>query len=105
MPGPKIRIPLSGYERSYSEQERIQIFKKLSWDDEVEILRNYIETLWSKRKVVLVFHSFGTLRAAYYLHKYKDDHRITGIIDLGGAPIRFYPMLGKFIQFCQALDD
>jgi hypothetical protein len=33
-----------------------------------------------------------------YLHIFKEDHKVSGIIDIGGASIRFYPLLGGFIQ-------
>ena len=106
LPGKKVVIPLSGYERVYSEQEHIELFKKLSWDYEVDILRAQIQSLYNdKVQIVLVFHSFGTFRAANYFRKYPDNHRITGIIDLGGAPVRFYPIIRKFVLLCRNLDD
>lgn len=29
---------------------------------------------------------------------YKNDHRISGIIDIGGAPLRFYKVLKEVIM-------
>lgn len=48
------------------------------------------------KPIILVYHSFGTYIAASYCQKFKNE-RIIGIIEVGGAPIRFYPVLTKFI--------
>lgn len=42
--------------------------------------------------MVFVYHSFGTFVAVYYFKNFyeKEKHRIKGIIELGGAPIRVY---------------
>lgn len=40
----------------------------------------------------MMHHSFGSSVLVNYLRTYP-DHKITGIIDTGGAPIRFYPTI------------
>lgn len=39
-----------------------------------------------------MYHSFGTFVFVNYFRTYP-DHKLTGIIDAGGAPLRFYPIL------------
>ena len=45
----------------------------------------------------MVYHSFGTYIFAQYCHMFKND-RIIGIIDIGGAPIRFYPIIKSYLK-------
>ena len=45
----------------------------------------------------MVYHSFGAYIFAQYCQIFKND-RIIGIIDAGGAPIRFYPAIQSFVS-------
>lgn len=56
------------------------------------------------KKIVIIFHSFGTFTFTTYLKLFKHDHRVSGIIDLGGASIRFYPLLLSFVSNSQGVD-
>ena len=47
--------------------------------------------------MVFVYHSFGSYAALVYFHLFHETP-IKGIMDLGGAPIRFYPMIFQYIE-------
>lgn len=44
-----------------------------------------------------MYHSFGTFVLINYL-KYYNSSRVIGLIDLGGAPIRYYPFAKTFTK-------
>jgi predicted alpha/beta hydrolase family esterase len=49
------------------------------------------------KPIIMVYHSFGTYIFANYCRFFSYD-RIVGIIDIGGAPIRFYPVIQTFFS-------
>ena len=67
-------------------------------EKQVEVIRKYVLEHAENKKIVLIYHSFGTYLALVYLEVFKNDHRISGLIDIGGAPIRFYPVLLSVIK-------
>jgi pimeloyl-ACP methyl ester carboxylesterase len=62
------------------------------WDEQANILNETINNCSKTKPLVFVFHSFGTYIASSYFHLFPHD-RIIGLIDIGGAPIRFNPYL------------
>lgn len=56
------------------------------------------------KKIIVVYHSFGSFTVGTYFDIYP-DHRISGIIDVGGAPITFYPFLLQLIPQCLPVSD
>lgn len=54
------------------------------------------------KPIVMVYHSFGTYIFAQYCQMFKND-RIIGIIDVGGAPIRFYPIIKSYVRDTNAI--
>lgn len=59
---------------------------------EGERLHKKIQSCSPNKPIVFIYHSFGTYILASYLELYKPD-RVIGMIDMGGAPIRYYPFL------------
>ena len=49
------------------------------------------------KRLVFVCHSFGCYVFAVYCQMFRTD-RIIGIIDVGGVPIRFYPLIKEQIN-------
>jgi pimeloyl-ACP methyl ester carboxylesterase len=50
-------------------------------------------------KIVFVYHSFGGFIYAVYIHKYPSlQARVAGQIDLGGIPIRAYPLVIRYLK-------
>ena len=67
-------------------------------EKQVQVIRKYVLEHAENKKIVFVYHSFGTYLALAYLEVFKNDHKISGLIDIGGAPIRFYPVLLSVIK-------
>lgn len=47
------------------------------------------------KPIVMLYHSFGSYIAIQYL-KHFPTHRIIGLIDIGGVPIRSYKILNEY---------
>jgi pimeloyl-ACP methyl ester carboxylesterase len=67
-----------------------------------QLLHEAIGRASKDKPIVVVYHSFGTYIFAQYCQIYKND-RIIGIIDAGGAPIRYYPTVKKFVRDTNAV--
>ena len=73
---------------------------------EADRIREVVELATQQnKKIVFVFHSFGTFHFAAYLRKYGKDHRVSGMIDIGGVPITMYPIIIKLISSFIPMDD
>jgi|688.fasta_scaffold1660926_1 predicted alpha/beta hydrolase family esterase len=55
------------------------------------MLHKRINEVSKTKPIIMIYHSFGTYIFAQYCQMFKND-RIIGLIDVGGAPIRFYPV-------------
>lgn len=55
------------------------------------VLHIKINEVSKTKPIIMIYHSFGTYIFAQYCQMFKND-RIIGLIDIGGAPIRFYPI-------------
>lgn len=62
-----------------------------------QLLHEAIGKKGKDKPIVVIYHSFGTYIFAQYCHMFKND-RIIGVIDVGGAPIRFYPILKSYLK-------
>lgn len=67
-----------------------------------QLLHEAIGKASKNKPIVVVYHSFGTYIFAQYCQMFKND-RIIGIIDAGGAPIRFYPVAKTFVRDTKAV--
>ncbi len=56
-----------------------------------------INEVSKSKPIVFVYHSYGTYTLASYCHQFGGD-RIIGLIDAGGAPIRFYNAIREGIR-------
>lgn len=75
------------------------MFKQGGFENEARKIRQLVlPKSDSGYRVVVLYHSFGTFSLVNYLRLYGQDHRIAGLIDIGGASIRFYPLLRNFIR-------
>ena len=67
---------------------------KTDWKTQADSIHQLILSANNDKPIVFTYHSFGTFFWIAYLHFYPQIiKRTVGIIDLGGAPIRFYPLL------------
>lgn len=83
---------------TYSEEEYLEIFSKISLEAEVDKIRSIIIKQRQKnKKIVLIFHSFNSFLVSYYSHKYKGED-IFGFIDIGGISITLYQSFGPTLM-------
>jgi predicted alpha/beta hydrolase family esterase len=61
------------------------------------MLHARINEVSSTKPLVFACHSYGCYVFAVYCQMFNAD-RIIGIIDVGGAPIRFYPAIANQIR-------
>lgn len=73
------------------------------WEEQAKFLHTKINNCSKTKPLVFIFHSFGTYTVAAYFHLFPHD-RIVGIIDIGAAPIRFYPFLQEFIRGMEPME-
>lgn len=60
------------------------------WETQAKNLEIKINQKSKTKPLVFVYHSFGTYLASTYFSMFPQN-RIVGMIDIGGAPIRFTP--------------
>ena len=47
--------------------------------------------------IIFVYHYFGNYTALVYFHLFPETP-IQGIVEIGGAPIRFYPIIAQYVE-------
>jgi predicted alpha/beta hydrolase family esterase len=67
------------------------------------MLHDEINSRSKTKPIVFVYHSFGTYILIQYF-KFYSSSRVVGLIDLGGAPIRFYPLFKTVYETYSQLD-
>ena len=65
---------------------------KSRFDFEMQRLDELLRSIDPKKKIVLVYHSFGSFILGTYLSNYglKNLKSLKGMIEISGSPIRFY---------------
>lgn len=65
-------------------------------------MKQIVESIDQKKKIIVVYHSFGTYLFSNYVHLYPEhSKRICGIIDIGGVPITMYPEIKRLVYTLQ----
>lgn len=80
-----------------SDEQYIEILKNASIENEARKIANIISKVPKEKKIIMMFHSFGSFIVAAYSHIYKGD-RIFGFVDIGGIPIRMYTVLKQTLK-------
>lgn len=80
-----------------SDEQYIEILKTVSIENEAKNLAKIISKVPKEKKIIMMFHSFGSFIVAAYSHIYKGD-RIFGFVDIGGIPIRMYTVLKQTLK-------
>ena len=86
---------------------------KSKFEFEIQRLDELIRSIDPNKKIVLVYHSFGSFVLGTYLNVYGLKHLkfLKGMIEISGSPIRFYMAarsLGSFVlsfQFQDLLEE
>lgn len=78
------------------------MFKELSPDNEAIRLSKIIDKINPNRKIIIMFHSFGSFLVLSYLKNFGDK-KIAGLIDMGGIPITMYSIARDGIKLLESL--
>ncbi len=74
---------------------------KSSFHDQAKMLADKINQ-YKEEKLIILFHSFGTYITQTMFHHFKEiKDRVIGMIDLGGAPVRFPKGLFENVIRCR----
>lgn len=66
---------------------------KSTLQGEMQRLHELFMSVPKQKKIVLVYHSFGSFILGLYLHFFKEQfpaNRLKGMIDIAGSPLRYY---------------
>lgn len=75
----------------------MKIAHSISIESEAKNVAEIIDKVPRDRKIIIVFHSFGSFVVSAYSHLY-DQSRIFGLIDIGGIPITMYKVLKNILK-------
>ena len=95
---------MSGFEKPYTEEEYVDLWKKWSFNYELKLLYDKIEEKRKGKEIIFIYHSFGSFLSYLFFQLYPQV-KVKGIIDLGGVPLRFYPLIEETLEMSKEADE
>ncbi len=86
LPGDKTVFILSGVEKEYSHQQYIELFHRVTLESEADRVAQIVASVPKNKRIVMVYHSFGTFILGKYINKYGGS-RIFGLVEISGMPV------------------